>query len=125
MKAKDIYDLALAGLKIQAIKELRQAGQMGLKEAKDVIDQALVDPTPAQGVNRIAQSMGQAPYTIVPKRTVQVRDTVGVATFVASMDEQKLVIGDANNRTVSFSADMLHTVIEALGTLVQHYPAMA
>lgn len=120
--AETIYYTARAGQKITAIKDLRNHpnANLGLKEAKDVIDAAVVEPTEAQGIARIASVIGHGIQTKVHvKRGAEVKSWNGqtLAQFVVENGKFVVASGDGYDQIV-FPADILDSVIEALKTLV-------
>jgi hypothetical protein len=127
MKAAEIYHLAVNDQRIHAIKAIREQSGLGLKEAKDVSDQAMVLP-PNQGVPLIAQAIGEVPQTkIVTKRAAEVRAWNNTMQAQVLVDGEKLVIADGDGfKSLTFDADLLPSIIEALQTLVvQSGPALA
>jgi hypothetical protein len=127
MKAHEIYNLAVNDQRIQAIKAIREQSGLGLKEAKDVSDAAMVLP-PNQGVPLIAKAIGEAPQTkVVTRRGAEVRSWNHALEAQVLVENGKLIIADGyGTRSLTFDEHLLPSIIEALQTLiVQTGPAMA
>lgn len=121
MNAREIYGLQRSQ-RIQAIKAIREAGNLGLKEAKDVSDAALQLPE-AKAIQLIAEAIGEVQQTkIVTKRGAEVRSWNGAMLAQMILDDGKLVISDGDGyKTLVFPADILDSIIDALDTLRDKY----
>lgn len=115
VNANEIYDLLSRGLKIQAIKEIRQVAGIGLKEAKDVADAAERERYRSEGVRIISRALAASEqYTISVHHTIELhtRDNHWQGSIVSG--PETVTITDGVRRLVTFPASMIPTLIEAL-----------
>lgn len=119
--------------RIQAIKILRDRTGLGLKEAKDMIDQALSYGNPRQGINLLAKLMGypQVPAGVEHKASYSVLTKVdGEVAFEILLDGYSNVLWiKANGSSVVVPVSSFEPLLEALGNvrtvLHPYFPAMA
>ena len=81
--------------KIQAIKELRNIANLGLKEAKDIVDAA-------------EQHTKADPVTVVQRMSALLRDMHGIETFDQYVDE-----GNVTHSIPDDTRDLLKAILKA------------
>lgn len=103
--------------KIQAIKMLRERSGLGLKEAKDVIDAAMLD-TWDSAVQRIAAALTGPNYSdngrIYMTVECDVRAANNFRIGLVNADHEMVKITDNNGSEVRFFMENIDQVIEAL-----------
>lgn len=110
MNAQDIWSLVKENTKIEAIKELRVATTLGLKEAKDVIDMAVSYGDDRRAVLLISEALGvKVGLTIV--RTAEV---FAGPNLIAAVSNNGAYVTISAGSVMEFPTSHIDNVIEAL-----------